>query len=271
MSMYRSNVKVGPWTPLSTNKEHREAELACYREALRLLKKAGIDVLIGGAFGLWKYTDVRRPTKDLDLFLRPNDLPSALHTLEVAGYRTEITASHWLGKATHKDFLIDFIVGMANGLSQVDDSWFRYAVKDLCFGMPVKFLSPEDMIWSKAFVMARERFDGADIAHLLHARGRQLDWNRLVRRSAGHEAVLLSHLLLFRHIYPGDKSAVPVRVMQRLWKTAIRQWKRDQQYAELCRGPLFSRDQYAIDIGRRGFHDARLLPYGSLTPRQVLE
>jgi hypothetical protein len=38
------------------------------------------------------------------------------------------------------------------------------------------------MIWSKAFVMERERFDGADVAHLLRSMGPRLDWDRILRR-----------------------------------------------------------------------------------------
>ena len=34
-------------------------------------------------------------------------------------------------------------------------------------GVPVKHCAPEEMIWMKAYIMERERFDGADIAHIL--------------------------------------------------------------------------------------------------------
>jgi len=40
----------------------------------------------------------------------------------------------------------------------------------------------EEMLWSKAFVMERHRYDGADIAHLIRARGEHFDWNRLLQR-----------------------------------------------------------------------------------------
>ena len=50
--------------------------------------------------------------------------------------------------------------------------------------MPVKLAPAEEMIWSKAFIMERERYDGADVAHLLHACARRMDWQRLLRASA---------------------------------------------------------------------------------------
>jgi hypothetical protein len=44
--------------------------------------------------------------------------------------------------------------------------WARYDV-------PVIFCPPEEMIWSKAFVMERERYDGAD-ARILFVRARRV-------------------------------------------------------------------------------------------------
>ena len=37
------------------------------------------------------------------------------------------------------------------------------------FGQPVRVIGPEDLVWAKLFVLDRERFDGADIAHVLRA------------------------------------------------------------------------------------------------------
>ena len=61
--------------------------------------------------------------------------------------------------------------------------------------------------------MERERYDGADVAHLLRAHGDRLDWPRLLRRFGPHWRVLLSHLVLFGFIYPGERALVPAWVM----------------------------------------------------------
>jgi len=42
----------------------------------------------------------------------------------------------------------------------------------------------EEMIWQKAFIQERERFDGADIHHLLRCKGAQLDWTTSSSASA---------------------------------------------------------------------------------------
>jgi hypothetical protein len=245
-----------------------EEETAWYVSILRLLKKAQVPFLIGGAYALWKYTGVRRPTKDLDVFLRSEDLVRALKVIEEAGWQTEITARHWIGKAFHKTYLIDFIVGLANGIGQVDDSWFEKPPRASLFGLTVPIVGLEDMIWSKAFVMERDRFDGADIAHLFLEHGKNLDWPRLRERFSAHEEVLLSHLLLFRYIYPSSRHIIPARVLQSLWNISQ---KNGFVPSRLCRGTLFSRTQYVADVERHGYEDARLPPHGALTAQQILE
>src|SRR5437868_3572330 len=90
---------IEPSEPLGT-----AAELGWYRDVLLALERAHLRFLIGGAFALWKYTGVRRPTKDLDIFLPGDEMPRALKVLRNEGCRTEITARHWLGKAHYKDY-----------------------------------------------------------------------------------------------------------------------------------------------------------------------
>ena len=68
------------------------------------------------------------------------------------------------------------------------------------------------MVWSKAFVMEKYRYDGADVAHLLLRQGASLDWKRLLRRFGRHWRVLLSHLVLFEFIYPGQRVVPPALV-----------------------------------------------------------
>src|SRR5207302_251148 len=84
-----------------------------------------------------------------------------------------------------------------HALAVVNDAWFEHAVAGEALGRRVRLVPPEEMIWQKAYIMERERFDGADVLHLLRARGRRLDWPRLLARFGPHWRVLLSHLVLF--------------------------------------------------------------------------
>src|SRR5450432_1153649 len=90
-----------------------------YLDALSTLRRSEIPFLVGGAYAFGYYTGVVRHTKDLDVFTRPADAPHALRALAVAGYRTETTFAHWLGKAFHVNDFIDVIYSSGNGLCPV--------------------------------------------------------------------------------------------------------------------------------------------------------
>jgi hypothetical protein len=150
----------------------------------------------------------------------------------------------------------------------VDDDWFRHAVPSTVMGQPVALCPAEETIWSKAFVMERERYDGADIAHLIHARAEALDWGRLARRFGRHWRVLLSHLILFGFIYPSERTRVPEPLMRR----CLQLLEEEMGHAparRICRGPMTSRAQYLVDVQLWGYEDARLLPHGSMTENEA--
>jgi hypothetical protein len=233
-----------------------------YIHAMQLLHDAGIESLVGGAYSLAQHAGIVRHTKDFDIFLRRRDLEAACRALEKGGYRTELVFPHWLAKAflPHSDAFVDLIFGSGNGLCTVDDEWFEHAVPRTVFDRPARLVPPEEVIWTKAFVQERERFDGADIAHVLLSRGRELNWPRLLKRFQGHEAVLLAHLILFRYIFPDASGNVPQDVMRRLLDLA----DKEPPQTGLCRGTLLSRAQYLIDIGERGYSDARMPPIGNM-------
>src|SRR5438045_7816469 len=113
------------------------------------------------------------------------------------------------------------------------------------FGGSVKLSAPEDMLWMKAYIMERERYDGADIAHILQSCAEKLDWPHLVRRFGPDWRVLLSHLVLFGYIYPGECGKIPPAVMNDL----IERLRNETPTAvsdRLCRGTLLSRKQYLL-------------------------
>src|SRR5690349_11249836 len=172
-----------------------------YCRALTTLERSGVPFLVGGAYAFERYTGIARHTKDLDVFVREADCGDALAALEATGCRGELPFPHWLAKAYCGDHFVDLIFGSGNGIAPVDDDWFRYAVDETVLGIPVKIVPAEEMIWQKALIMERERFDGADVAHLLRARAERLDWDRLLDRFGEHWPVLLSHLILFGYIY----------------------------------------------------------------------
>src|SRR5436305_3791276 len=153
-----------------------------YRASMQLLEQKNVRFLVGGAYAFGIYTGISRDTKDFDLFLRPQDVEGALEALKTAGYMAEKTFPHWLAKAKCGEDVIDLIYGAGNGLCQVDETWFSRAQDGELLGQPVKLCAPEEILWMKAFIMERERFDGADIVHLIESCAERIDWDHLLRQ-----------------------------------------------------------------------------------------
>ena len=240
-----------------------------HRRVLAFLAEQPIPFLVGGGHALRQYTGHVRGTRDLDLFVRRADAGRLLEALGSLGLETDLTFPHWLGKARLGSECIDVIYSSGNGVAAVDEEWFDHAVPATVLGVRVQLSPPEEMIWSKAFVMERERFDGADIAHLLLARHSRLDWPRLLRRFGPHWRVLLSHLVLFGFIYPAERAAIPPAVLRLLARRLARESRAPGVDERICCGTLLSRAQYLTDVSVRGYADGRLGPYGAMTPEDV--
>jgi hypothetical protein len=237
---------------------------AFYRLVLGALQSARLPFLIGGAFAQGCYTGTRRATKDLDLMIGRPDWPDLARVMRARGLRTRLTFPHWLGKVRGDDHLVDVLFNSGNGLTPVDDSWFARAVPAQVLGYQVDLVPPEELIWSKAFVMERERFDGADVLHLMRALVDHLDWAHLCDRFEGHTRVLFAHVILFGYVYPGLAGRLPAWLIPRLLESADRESGVDP---DLCRGTLLSRAQYLQDV-RLDLADARRPPHGGMTDRE---
>ena len=180
-----------------------------YREAMEFLARANIPFLVGGAFAFIHQAGIDRSTKDLDIFVLPSDVQRLLRASTDAGFEADLVFSHWLAKIRAPSGFVDVIFSSGNGVAVVDDGWFAHASEREVLGVKVLVAPPEESIWSKSFVMERERFDGADVAHIILALGDTLDWRRLIDRFGPHWRVLFAHLVLFGFIYPSVRSKVP--------------------------------------------------------------
>jgi hypothetical protein len=249
-----------------------EPTAAFYRHVLENLNLAGAPFLVGGAYAFACYTGIARHTKDLDLFLRRSDYERVTQVLKEAGYDSELPYPHWLGKVHQGrggDAFVDLIFSAGNGVAAVDDRWFEHAAQAEVLGIPVRIVPPEEMMWSKGFIMERERFDGADVAHLIRARAEHLDWARLLERFGDHWRVLLSHLVLFGFIYPAERERIPAGVMASLLQRLQHDTTAAAKPEAYCGGTLLSREQYLYDIEHLGLRDARMQPLGAMTPQEV--
>jgi hypothetical protein len=240
-----------------------------YRQVLKTLNASGLPFLVGGAYGFNCYTGISRRTKDLDIFIRRQDYEHVSDALLRAGYTTEMTYPHWLAKIRSNGDLVDLIFNSGNGVAVVDDAWFDHAIDAKVLDVEVKLSPVEEMIWSKAFVLERERYDGADIAHLLRMRGDQLDWRRLLRRFDPNWRILLCHLTLFGFVYPAHRDLAPAWIMDELLERLRREIHTPAPDDKVCGGTLLSREQYLPDIEQWGYQDARLRPIGTMTSEDM--
>ena len=240
-----------------------------YRRTLHVLSDGGVPFLVGGSHAFLEYTGIVRNTKDFDLFLRRSDLDRAMDALQASGYRTELTFPHWLAKAWRYEDFVDLVFSSGNGTCAVDDGWFENAVETQVLGMPVKIVPCEELLWQKAFIMERERFDGADIVHMLRARGSELDWDRIIGRFGTYWPLLYTYLVFFHFVYPSEIQSIPATVLDELARR-MSDLRAAGQADRVCQGTLVSRAQYLLDIGQYGYADARLTPRGGMSAEDAI-
>ena len=224
-----------------------------YKEALTLMNKSKIPYMIAGAFALRQYTDVYRDTKDLDIFCKPTDYPKFLKLFEENGYKTEVTDPRWLAKAIKGDFFVDIIFSNTSNTYIVDDNWIERAEKGKLFGKNVKILPPEELIISKIFIKNRDRYDGADINHIILRYGDQLKWDRIMHYMDKYWLLLLEKIINYLFVYPSDRDKVPEKIFNELMERANHIYKMPISDKKVCLGPLIDHEQYETDIVEWGY------------------
>lgn len=224
-----------------------------FQRVLEALSRGHIPFAVAGAFAFQHYTGIARETKDLDLFLPGEVVAGALELCRAEGLATEVTDPVWLAKVSAGEYYVDLISGMSNGVYWVSEDWIRRARPAAVLAGTHPLLAPEEMILSKIFVTRRERFDGADICHLVYARGRELDWPHLLEAVGEHSVMLFWHLLLFQYAYPAAVDRVPRAIWRRLRRE--QQAALDAPPAAGFRGSLVDPLQFAADVREWGLEN----------------
>ncbi|TCZ68292.1 nucleotidyltransferase [Flaviaesturariibacter aridisoli] len=234
---------------VTLTEEQRQESKAFYREALELLHETGTQWMLGGAFSMFHYTGIYRDTKDLDVFCKSSEVPKILKFFQERGYRVENYDVRWLAKV-HKDpYFIDLIFDTVNNICRVDDTWYQRAPDTTFCDVAVKMIPAEELIWCKLYVQNRERYDGADVNHILLKWGKNLDWQHLMFRMEQHWHILLAALLSFQFCYPSEfHDIIPKWIFDELLRRAAEQYDIPPAMEKVCRGPIIDQTQYAIDI-----------------------
>lgn len=239
--------------PVSSSKPpdfpSEQAEL--FRHVMQLLNRQGIPYAVSGAFALQHHTGIWRNTKDLDLFLTGADSARALEILRGEGYECEICDPVWLSKVRRGDYFVDLITGMSNGVISVDASWIQRSLPISVLGIETRVLAAEELLASKLFVLFRERYDGADIVHIIYGKHGKLDWQRILTLVGEHRDLLFSVLALFHYVYPANSNLVPRGVWQTLMDD-LRQSLESPDPRIPFRGSLLDENMFAIDVKEWG-------------------
>ncbi len=238
----------------STPPRFSAAQESCYRSALEALNKANIPYAIAGAFALHEHSGIWRDTKDLDVVLEAGCVPEAFDQLQQLGFTTFIEDPVWLAKAYRGEFFVDIITALGNAVLRVDRSWIDRATPITLFDVPCHVLAAEEVIASKLFISRRERFDGADIAHLIHARAEKLDWGRIEALLGDHWELVLWALIFFAYVYPSHTDMVDASVWQRLLKRFESELQMPGK-GKPFRGTLIDPNMFAIDVKEWGERD----------------
>src|ERR1700738_1564474 len=224
-----------------------EEQATLFEEVLTVLEEKHVPYAVSGAFALRQHTGICRFTKDLDLFMTAETSKEAFTHLRERGFECEVCDPVWLAKARKDEFFVDLITGMSNGVIVVEDSWIERARPAVVHGVKTRVLAPEELVASKIFVAKRERFDGADIAHVIYGTRGCFDWERELKLVGEHWEMLLWSLLLFRYVYPAQTHYVPTAIWQKLlrrFETQIASPHPDASF----RGSLVDENMFAIDI-----------------------
>jgi hypothetical protein len=197
-----------------------DGQWSLYRDAIRSLRERGVRVLLGGAFGYATYTGIWRNTKDLDIYVHPDDRPATVAALASAGFEDYHDRKPydrgWIYRSVRENVIVDAIWSMANRRASVDEEWFRRARPVRIREEEMRAVSPEELIWAKIYIIQNDRCDWPDILNLLHFAGPTLDWMHLLGRLEGDRALLAGLLSVYRWLLADEARAVPPEVLEAL-------------------------------------------------------
>ena len=193
-----------------------------YESVMRLANDRGIPYAVGGALALAAYTNRWRNTKDIDLYILPRDRERMLAVFAECGlsdYHEKLPYDRrWIyrGFDEQSGSIVDAIWAMANMRTEVDEQWLTRGKPFITGDLPFRVLPAEELIWSKLYVMQRERCDWPDVLNMLYATAARLDWQHLLRRVGDDAPLLKAVLSIFAWMCPQAVEDIPDAVRLQL-------------------------------------------------------
>jgi hypothetical protein len=209
----RSNIQ--PWS-----RRLPDEEWQVYQRVVEEARKAGIRFAFGGAFATAVYTGELRNTKDFDFYILPDDREAMKEAIGRAGLTDHFDRlpydRSWIYRASQGDVLVDAIWAMANQRTPVDMAWLRRGPLVEIRGERLRAIPIEELIWSKLYVLQRERTDWGDVLNLIAAQTEAIDWPHLLVRLGEDAPLLTAALAVFSWLDPLRACGIPAAVWDRL-------------------------------------------------------
>jgi hypothetical protein len=195
-----------------------DGEWEIYQKVIDDARQSGIPFALGGAFAVAAYTGLWRNTKDLDLYVTPQNRDRMIQVLSRYGFsdyfETHSYDRWWIYRGFKEGMIVDIIWAAANHRTQVQDSWISGPEVEVR-ARRVRVLPVEVILQDKLYIMQRERCDWPDVLNLLFSWGGAVDWERLLRELKDDAPLLAGALSVFRWIAPGHARELPPWLWQR--------------------------------------------------------
>jgi hypothetical protein len=195
--------------------EQWEACAGVIREA----RRQGLGFAMGGGLAFSAYSGNCRNTKDMDFFILPQDEKPMKAIMAREGFEeyTEVPYDPtWSYRGIRDGYIVDLLWRMLNNRTAIDERWTGCGWEVEIKGVPFRLIPPEELLWSKLYIMRRDRCDWPDIIGLLYAQGPAMDWDHLLNRLKQDAPVLASVSTLFRWLCPAVAARIPAAVWERL-------------------------------------------------------
>jgi hypothetical protein len=197
-----------------------DSEWNVYQRVIQEAQGAGIRFAFGGAFATAVYTGGLRNTKDFDFYILPEDREKMRAAITRAGledYHERLPYDpSWIYRGCRGDVIVDAIWAMANLRAYVDAHWLTDGPEVAIRGERLRAIPVEELIWSKLYVLQRDRCDWGDVLNLIDARAESIQWEHLLSQ-LGEDAPLLAGVLsVFAWLAPERGLAIPKPVWDRL-------------------------------------------------------
>ncbi len=184
---------------------------AVLREVIESVEAEGLSYLAIGGLATAVFGRPR-PTKDIDLFVKPDDAERCVKVLEGAGFSSENPKEDWLLKAYKDDVLVDVIFRI-HGSIYLDDDMLARAQRHEIKQTTLEVVPPEDFIVMQACTHSEDTPHYWYNALTVIAKS-ELDWDYVLRRSSHGPRRVLS-LLLYAQ---SNDLAVPDHVIRRIYE-----------------------------------------------------